>query len=229
MNSSRSRMTVCLMSVMLGADATSATILTGMPVDPVPLPRRHVFSKNEAFVLDVDATAGRNTVYRVADRSMPLWSIPGVLKSDVERILLADDGSVVVLVLAIPPLSPDPRSAEAIRLIDRYGRQRSYTVSELKTEAAPVYGCQNSARWLDSVIDHGDRFVIRTTDGNEQAFRYSTQAPRSKRFGWWDVAASGLICGVVLARLNVILKRRRRGLTPPPLVDESPASLPTAP
>ena len=65
----------------------------------------------------------------------PMVDCRAVLKSDVERILLADDGSVVVLVLAIPPLSPDPRSAEAIRLIDRYGRQRSYTVSELKTEA----------------------------------------------------------------------------------------------
>lgn len=222
-------MTVCLMIVILGADAALASLITGMLVNPVPLPRRDVFSKNEAYVLDVNATAGRNTVYRASDRSTPLWSIPGVLKSDVERILLANDGSVVVLIMAISPSSADPTSTKAMRLIDRDGQQLSYTISELKTEAAPVWGCQNTARWLDSITDYGDHFMIRTTDGKEQSFRYSTKLPRMKRFGWWTIAVSGLICGVVLARLNVALKRRRRGMTPPVEVDELPPPLPTAP
>lgn len=222
-------MTICLMIVILGADEASASLITGMLVNPVPLPRRDVFSKNEAYVLDVNASAERNTVYRTADRSMPLWSIPGVLKSDVERILLANDGSVVVLIMAISPTSTDPTATKAMRLIDRDGKEVSYTISELKTEAAPVWGCQNTPRWLDSITDHGDHFVIRTTDGKEQAFRYSTKLPRMKRFRWWALAVSGLICGVVLARLNVVLKRRRRGVTPPVAADELLAPSPTAP
>lgn len=222
-------MIVCLALVILGAETSSATIFTGMPVDPMPLPQRYVFSNNETYLLDVDPSAGRNTIYLAADRSIPLWSIPGVLKSDVERILLADDGLVVVLILAIPPTSPDPKSAEVMRLIDRKGKQRSYTVSDLNTDVAAVYGCQNTSRWFDSITDHGNRFVIRTTDGREQAFRYTTESQRRKRFEWWSIAASGLVCGAVLFHLNVVIKRRKRSIIPAAGPDESPIALPTAP
>jgi hypothetical protein len=90
-------LSLCLPVLLLGAGSARAGV-PGSMITPTPIPRQEVFSKNEAFVLVVDPELQRNSVFAAGDRTRPLWSIPGVLKSDVRWILLADSGSVVALI-----------------------------------------------------------------------------------------------------------------------------------
>jgi hypothetical protein len=194
------------LSALLFVVAAARAGVPASMIAPTPLPRQDVFSKNESFVLDVDPDAGRNTVYSVADRSHPLWSFPGVLKTDVRRILLADTGAVVVLIGNGEGSASDPSRVEGVRIIDRSGATREYEVWDFIKKPPLTYGCgPTTLRWFDAVIDHGDRFVIRTPDGKDHSLDYST-APRLAK--WYKVAAAGVVSGVLIFVVGRALLRR---------------------
>jgi hypothetical protein len=191
--------------LLVCAESARAGVLASMIV-PTPLPRQDVFSKNESFVLDVDPDSGRNAVYSVADRTHPLWSFPGALKSDVRRILLADTGSVVVLIGNGEGSAGDPARVEGVRIIDRSGATRSYEIWDFIAKPPLTYGCgPTTLRWFDAVTDHGDRFVIQTPDGKEHSLDYTT-APRLAK--WYKVAAAGVVSGVLIFVVGRALLRR---------------------
>jgi hypothetical protein len=200
----RSELSLCLPVLLLSAGQALAGI-PGSMIAPTPIPRQVVFSKNEAFVLVVDPELQRNSVYAASDRTRPLWSIPGVLKSDVRWILLADSGSVVALIGNGDSTSGDPSRVAGVLLIDRDGVSRSYETTAFIAKPPLTYGCgSNTVRWFDAVEDRGDRFVIRTADGKEHTLEYTT-APPNRR--WYVVAIAGVICGVLLYFANLALRR----------------------
>ena len=199
------RLALCLIATLITADVARAGLFT-VPVEPTPLPRQEVFSKNEAFVIVVDPKQDQSTIYAASDRSQSLWSIPGVLKSDVRRILLADSGSVVALISDGASANPEPSQVQGVRLIDREGRTRSYTISEFIQNPSFAYFCgPTSILWVDVVEDHGDRFTIRTTDGKQHTLEY-TAAPRTGR--WQKVVIAGVFCGVLIFFVRTVLRRR---------------------
>jgi hypothetical protein len=200
----RFALSLCLPVLLLGAGQALAG-LPGSMITPTPIPRQEVFSKNEAFVLVVDPELQRNSVYAASDRTRPLWSFPGVLKSDVRWILLADSGLVVALVGNGDSTSSDPSRVGGVRLIDREGKTRSYDTTAFIEKPPLTYGCgPASVRWFDAVEDRGDRFVIRTADGEEHTLEYTT-APPNRR--WYVIAIAGVFCGILLYFANTALRR----------------------
>jgi hypothetical protein len=198
------RLPLCLIALLAHAAAARATVFT-MPTEPTPLPRQEVFSKNGAFVLVVDPEAQRSVVYAANDRTLPMWSIPGVLKTDVRRILLADSGSVVALIRDGAGANGDPARPEGVRLLDRNGASWSYEIAVFNDKPALSYGCgPTTVNWFDAVIDHGDRFVIRTLDGKEHSLDY-TATPRRAR--WPELIGAGVIGGVLLFLVRIMWRR----------------------
>lgn len=187
-------LSLCL-SVLLGAGSARAGV-PGSMMTPTPIPRQEVFSKNEAFVLVVDPELPQNRVYAASDRTRPLWSLPGVLKSDVRWILLADNGSVVALIGNGDSTSGDPSRVDGVRLIDRNGNTRSYESTVFIENPPFTYGCgSTTVRWFDAVEDRGSSFVIRTADGKEHTLEYTTAPRRGKLH---KAAAAGVVFGVIL-------------------------------
>ncbi len=181
--------------LLLQAAAAQAGIAPSM-ITPTPLPRQEVYSRNEFYVLVVDPALERTDVFATSDRSRPLWSFPGVLKTDVRRILLADNGRVVALVGNGEGSGVDATRVEGVRLIDRDGATRSYGSSRFIEQPPLTYGCgPTSVRWFDAVEDRGNYFVIRTVDGREHAIDYTT-GPRPGK--WRIVIVAGVICGLLL-------------------------------
>jgi hypothetical protein len=187
----------------------SGTTWAGVPSGIAPLGPHEVLSRNGAFVLDVNPEAQRNTVYATADRTRPVWSFPGILKTDVRKILVADNGLVVVLIGAGDVNDTDLSRSEGVRLIGHDGTSRSHRIIEFNRDPSFSYGCGNNyVNWFEDVIDHGDHFVIRTTDRKEHSFGYTT-APR---FGPWPrVVLAGLACGVLLFLVRLALRRPPTG------------------
>jgi len=191
---------------------STSTARAGIFVPMVPLGRHEVISKNGAFVLDVNPDAERNTIYFADDRTRPLWSFKGVLKTDVKKILLADDGSVVALIGGSEMDDGTLKRGEGVRLIDRTGATRSHDYEDFNRASTFSYGCGgNAALWFDEVIDHGDRFVIQTRDGKEHTFGYTTAAPARR---WLRAAAVTAVMGVILVVLFVRTGIRRPGDVP---------------
>jgi hypothetical protein len=199
------RFVLCLTALLVGNGATRAGTFT-LPVEPNPIPRQEIFSHNGAFVLDVNPEGSGNAIYAVHDRLRPQWTLPGVLKTDVRRILLSDSGSVVALIRDVAVKWDDQGREEAIRLIDRDGRSRTYTVADFN--GSPNFkfdGCSKSSLvWHDAVIDHGDHFVIRLENGKEYSLEYST-ASRTGR--WQKIVIAGVFCGVLVFFVRTVLRR----------------------
>lgn len=204
------------LSVLLFA---SGTTWADTPSGIVPLGRHEVFSKNGAFVLDVNPEAQCNTVYAAADRTRPVWSFPGILKTDIRKILVADNGLVVALIGSSNVGEAELSRSEGVRLIGHDGRSRSHRIIEFYREPSFSYGCGNSyINWFEDVTDQGDRFVIRTTEGKEYTLDYTTVSPARR----WLLA--GIVTALVGAGLVLLLVRpalRRRPDVGPPVVDAS--------
>jgi hypothetical protein len=193
-----------VMALLLGVTTAHAGLVSSM-ITPTPLPRQEVYSKNGTFVLLVNPDVERNTIFSTADRTRPLWSFPGVLKTDVRRILLSDSGSVVALISNGEGNADDPSRVEGVRLIDRDGKTRSYGVSEFVENPEFAYGCgPTSLRWFDAAEDYGDHFVIRTSDGKEYAIDYATGRRLSR---WYRIAAVAVVCGVLLFLVRLVWLR----------------------
>lgn len=196
------RLVLGISAILFSAASARAGIAPAM-ITPTPLPRQEVYSKNEFYVLVVDPDLERSNVFATSDRSRPLWSFPGVLKTDVRRILLADSGSVVALIGNGE--GSDSTRVDGVRLIDRSGGTRSYESSSFIEQAPVTYGCgPASIRWFDAVDDHGDHFVIRTADGSQYAIDYVT----GRRIGKWRIViAAGVICGLLVFLATLAWKR----------------------
>src|SRR5262245_25048614 len=88
-------------------------------------PYRHdVFSRNRAYVLDVNPDTEIHTVYDVRDRTMPLWSF----RKRVWHFpfLLSDDGAVVVTVAWEHLDVEDIGESVGVRFWNKGGQFRSY-------------------------------------------------------------------------------------------------------
>ena len=119
-----------------------------------------------------------------------------MLKTDVKKILLSDDGSVVALIGGSEMEDGTLNRAEGVRLIDRQGATRSHAYEEFYRAPTFSYGCGgNATLWFNAVVDHGDRFVIQTLDGKEYTFGYTTEAPAR---GWLTVAVLTAVVGLLL-------------------------------
>jgi hypothetical protein len=201
------RLGLCL-SALVDVTGPAGAGVIGQPTEPTPIPRQDVYSHNGSFVIDVNPDGSGNAIFAANDRSRPLWTLQGVLKTDVRQILLADHGSVVALIREIPlKYGEDQGQEEAVRLIDRNGRNLSYSVTEFnKKPGFASDGCgKSSLLWHDAVIDHGDHFVIRLEDGKQYSVEYST-APR---FGkWYKIAGAGVVCGMLLFLIRRAMRRK---------------------
>jgi hypothetical protein len=184
-------------------------------------PQRHdVFSRNRAFVLDVNPDTKVHTVYGVRDRGKPLWSFScGVWHFP---FLVSDDGQVVATVGWEHVQAQEIGEADAVTFWNKEGVFRSYAIRDLcpdppKTQDVGVGPIGDFWRtWYKEVIDHGDSFTIRTTCGVEYRLRYADgEVVERRRFGWrvwgaWVLTIGGAaVVGVAVVALWLWRVRRR--------------------
>ena len=203
MSLARLRVPVSLLLLLVAGGFAAGGIFPNMTY----LGRHDVFSRNGLYVLDVNPEAQSNTVYLASDRSRPLWSCPGALKTIVRKTLLADNGAVVAMIGGGDVTQDDLSGAEGIRLVDRNGATRSHRIVEFNTRPAFSYGCGgNQAIWYDDVVDHGDRFAIVMKDGTVHTFDYSTAPPQRR---WLKMALPVVMAGLGVVVLLVRVASRR--------------------
>lgn len=183
-----------------------------VPLRPVvPLEPRDVYSTNQAFVLAVNGSEAGSPVYATADRTRPLWVLPGVLKSNWGHLLLSDDGAGVALVWAGSTAELD---AEGVRVVNRDGLAASYRLGELYSPPASddgvfAFGCgPPSPPWVTGVTNEGDRFLIQTTDGRNLRFSYTGEVVRRDHLVWALVAVVVLGIGGVFVIANRVSRVR---------------------
>jgi hypothetical protein len=182
-------------------------------------PERHdVFSKNHAFVLDVNPQTQVHTIYATETRDKPLWTFSEPVGH--APILLSDDGTVVATIAWKHIKEENIPVAAGVQFWNKDGLFRSYSLREL---------CSNPPRtqdvglgpvgefwhtWYREATDGGDRFWLRTTTGSVFEFRFADGelinhrpvALNSVRRYWWLVAAAS---AVVVPSLAFWLRRRK--------------------
>ena len=182
-------------------------------------PKRHdVYSRNRAFVLDVNPETRSHIVYDVRDRTTALWSFScGVWHFP---FLVSDDGAVVATVGWMHVKAEHIAEADAVTFWNKDGEFRSHPLRDVcpdppKTRDVGVGPIGEFWRtWYTDVKDHGDSFTILTTRGGAFRFRYADGALVERRLGWrawtpWLVAGVG---GVVV--LAVVWRWRTRRTLP---------------
>ena len=188
-----------------------------------PPTRRDVFSPNGMFVLDVNPEVSTQSVYRVEDKSKPIWTFEhGV---SWQRFFLSNDGLVVCQV-AWENVRIQQYDSPAVSFIGRGGSFQSYTYRELcprpyttEEDFGPIGDFWRV--WLHRTAQAGSSVDVRTVDGNLYQFEITTGrmvshvnvdwAPKrhwcgtsEDRCGIWEI----LIAVVVI--LTVSFRRRVR-------------------
>jgi hypothetical protein len=204
-------MRVAILTVMLTASPVMAT--SYMP------PTRHdVYSRNRAFVLDVNPETKTHTVYDVRDRSKPLWSFScGVWHFP---FLVSEDGKVVATVEWQHVQVEDIAEANAVTFWSKDGAFRSHFLRDLcpdppKTSNVGIGPIGDFWRtWYTKVSDEGDTFTIWTTIGVAYRFRYADgELVERRRLGWWMGGgwAMAAVAGVAgLAAVLLLWRWRER-------------------
>jgi hypothetical protein len=185
-------------------------LLTASPVlaTSYARPTRHdVFSRNRAFVLDVNPETRTHSVYDARDRSMPLWSF----SCDVWHFpfLLSDDGQVAATVGWNHVREQDIAAANAVTFWNKVGEFQSHALRDMcpdppRTQDVGVGPIGTFWRtWYTDVKDHGDSFTIRTTVGVAYRFRYAdgelVECSRLGFSGWWWVGGVTVVAVIGLA------------------------------
>jgi hypothetical protein len=151
--------------------------------------RQDVYSRNRAFVLDVNPETDIHSLYDVRDRSTPLWTFSrGIWYGP---ILVSDDGAVVAIVAWEHVQVDDIADVKAVEFWNRSGEFRSYPLTELcpnppKTQdvgIGPIGGFWRT--WHADHEDAGDGFRLMTTRCAEYVFRYSDGELTLRRWYWW--------------------------------------------
>lgn len=185
-------------------------------------PVRHdVFSRNRAFVLDVDPGTQVHTVYDARDRGTPLWSFScGVWHFP---FLVSDDGRVVAVVSWMHVKAEDIAETDAVTFWDRAGTFRVYPLRDLcpnppKTQDVGIGPIGDFWRtWYTGVDDHGETLAIRTTCGVEYRFRYADgELVDRRRIGWrgWGWRVVGGVATVIAVAVALLLWRARGSTRP---------------
>lgn len=138
-------------------------------------PERHdVFSKNRAFVLDVNPETGLHRVFDVRDRTKPLWGMAFWVWHF--PILLSDDGTVVATLAWKYVRVQDIDETEAITFWNKDGAFRSHLLSDLCPDPMPAHGGPVGdfwRSWLSDVSSNGDSLSVRTIRGVSHRFRFA--------------------------------------------------------
>ena len=155
-----------------------ALFLTATPVLATSFARpvrEDVFSRNHAYVLDVNPQTQTHTVYDVRDRTKPLWSFSCVVWQS--PFLLSDDGQVVATVGWMFVREQDIAEAEAVTFWNKGGEFRSHALRDVCPNPVETGGRGPIGAfwrtWYDKVENHGDSFTVRTTVGVTYRFRYA--------------------------------------------------------
>jgi hypothetical protein len=163
-----------------------------------------VFSRNRAFVLDVNPDTKVHTVYDVRDRSKPLWSFSYVVWHF--PFLVSDDGQVVATVDWQHIHEKNIETAEAVTFWNKEGSFRSHALRDLcpdpprTQDVGPGPIGQFWRTWYTDVFDLGDSFALRTTRGVEYRFRYADGELVERRwFRLRELSARLLIFGNLVA------------------------------
>ena len=186
-------MRCAILALLLAASPALAT--------SYPEPERHdVYSRNRAFVLDVDPKTETHTVYYAGDRTKPLWSFSKPVWH--YPFLVSDDGTVVATVSWKHVKADYLGKAVGVRFWNKDGEFRSHALGDLcpnppKTQDVGVGPIGDFWRtWYNEVINHGDSFSLRTTRGMNYRFRYTDgELVESRAFGLraWGGWASALL------------------------------------
>ncbi len=217
--------------------AILALLLTASPAFATSYaqPKRHdVFSRNGAFVLDVNPETEVHAVYDVRDRTKPLWSFSKPVWH--YPFLVSDDGAVVVTVAWEHIQAERIDASVGVRFWNKDGEFRSYSLADLcadppKTQDVGIGPIGDFWRtWYTDVEDHGDGFTLRTTCGVAHRFRYADgELVEGRRIGfvgrgaWWWV---GCITAAIV--VGVALWRYRRRICGKPLPARSADAEPSA-
>lgn len=205
---------------------TAAALLACPAVAPatkfVEPKRRDVFSRNGAFVLDVDPQSERHTVYAVRDRTKPLWSFS--LPVWHFPLLLSDDGTVVAVVSWRYVQAEDIADSPGVGFWNKQGMFRGYSLVELCSwprrtwDDGPIGSFWRT--WYTEVNDEGNSFTLRTTRGMQYRFRYSdgeiVARRRSQWLHWEEWLVVGALALVVLTCALWWRRRRHRSIQPNP-------------
>jgi hypothetical protein len=198
------------------------------PASPV---RHDVFSPNGAFVLDVDPTAKRLTVYAAGNRQTPLWSFDRSVWQ--EEHFLSDDGRMVALVAwRFVQLDKLPGGV-CVEFWNQTGLSRNYTFAELCPNPSDSYLEWGPVgdfwrKWYSQVDGDGTHLRVRTTDKYEYVFAMDDGRIVEKSRNWlpwwaWWVLSAFVICGVVGGMLILVRRRRRAKLRPLAEIGRSPS------
>jgi hypothetical protein len=187
---------------------------------PAVAQRHDVYSRNGAFVLDLDPQAKRLTVFAAGKRDVPLWSVDRHVR--LQRPFLSNNGKVVALVAWEFVDVDSLDKGVCIEFLNDKGKFREYTFNELCPHPAYAFWASGPVglfwrKWSMQVFAEGDTLCASTTD--EYAYVFSMddgQILQTTRVGlpWlmrW-VCALSPVGGIVLL---IVLWRRRRKITTP--------------
>jgi hypothetical protein len=214
-------MRVAILTVLLTASPALATSYV--------MPKRHdVYSRNRAYVLDVNPETEVHTVYDARDRTKPLWSFSKPVWH--YPFLLSDDGAVAVTVAWKHVQAEDIKESGGVRFWNKDGQFRQYPLADLcpdppRTQDVGVGPIGDFWRtWYTEVEDRGDGFSLFTTRGVEYRFRYADgELVRARTFGWgawerWALIVGGLALLATVVALGRRNTRRRTRAAPDPPV-----------
>jgi len=148
-------------------------------------PKRHdVFSKNEAFVLDVNPETNLHVVFDVKDRTKPLWSVS--FRVWHFPILLSNDGKVVATVAWEHVRVQDIGECAAVTFWNKDGKFRTYPLRELCPDPPKTVGPgpvgDVERTWHMGAGSVGDKFSVWTTRYWDYSFRFADGELLERRY-----------------------------------------------
>ena len=203
---------VAILTVLLTASPALATSYV--------MPKRHdVFSRNRAYVLDVNPETEVHTVYDARDRTKPLWSFSKPVWH--YPFLLSDDGTVVVTVAWKHVQAEDIKESGGVRFWNKDGPFRQYPLADLcpdppRTQDVGIGPIGDFWRtWYTEVEDPATGSPSSPPAGSSTGSGTRTGAGRGARSGgaWerWALVAGGLAILATVVALRRWRAKRRTG------------------